>query len=109
MGNAPLPPQATSVVSTKPFATKEEPPQPKSESENDSASSKPSSQQGFPRGPIKPGAKSASIKRQGSDLFASFAKAKTKQKTSEANTPMASGVDSVRKMPQGNVQVLGEH
>jgi hypothetical protein len=111
MGNPPHQPvtaaPAKPTITSKSFAKKEETPQPKSESENDSASSKPSSQQGFARGPIKPDGKPATMKRQGSDLFASFAKAKTKQKTREANTPVASGLDSVRGMPQNFVLNVG--
>lgn len=96
--NPPAPEAAGALVkpitSNKSFV-KDETFQPKSESENDPGSSNPASQRST-RGVIKPSSKPVTMKRQGSDIFASFAKAK--QKAAETNTPVASGGDSVRRI-----------
>lgn len=43
----------------------------------------------------KPSSKSAPLKREKSDLFSSFAKAKPKQKKEDFGTPAVSGAESV--------------
>ncbi|KAL5690119.1 hypothetical protein EMGR_008082 [Emarellia grisea] len=56
--------------------------------------------------PVKPSEKTAPLKREKSDLFSSFAKAKSKQKKDGSATPAVSGAESAE--PSGAEDVLGD-
>lgn len=76
---------------------KEPPSQPKPESSNpaEPAESKQQSEKESSQPPSKPTAKTAPLKKEKSNLFNSFAKAKPKQKKEESSTPAASGAELV--------------
>ncbi|KAF4155453.1 hypothetical protein CNMCM6936_009031 [Aspergillus lentulus] len=57
--------------------------------------------------PVKPSAKTAPLKREKSDLFSSFAKAKPKQKKEGSATPAVSGAESAEPSGAEDV-VLGD-
>jgi DNA polymerase delta subunit 3 len=59
------------------------------------------------KAPVKPSEKTASLKREKSDLFSSFAKAKPKQKKEGSATPAVSGAESAEPSGAEDV-VLGD-
>ncbi|ODM19489.1 hypothetical protein SI65_04473 [Aspergillus cristatus] len=83
-------PSNTTVPAKRPLQN--DPPKPEPSKPTDTESKQPP-QKGSSQPPSKPTAKPAPLKKEKSNLFSSFAKAKPKQKKEEA-TPAASGAES---------------
>ncbi|OJJ88456.1 uncharacterized protein ASPGLDRAFT_54511 [Aspergillus glaucus CBS 516.65] len=81
----------TTVPAKRPLQS--DPPKPEPSKPNDTADSKQPPQKGSSQPPSKHAAKPAPLKKEKSNLFSSFAKAKPKQKKEEA-APGASGAES---------------
>ncbi|KAJ9296529.1 hypothetical protein DTO271G3_5227 [Paecilomyces variotii] len=91
------------VPATTPSLKKEEPPQKKKDEREERVEAKPPAKQSTDS---KPSEKPTSLKRERSDIFSSFAKAKPKQKKEQSSTAAASGAESAE--PSGEDVVFDD-